>query len=93
MSAALYDTASLQNKNLIRMLNGFEPVGNHNNRFIIEDMELFSLLHNMDKLTLEILFMKMDGYGSKEISEKTGLSVNAIDLRIFKLKKKLKNFL
>ena len=37
--------------------------------------------------------MKMDGYGSKEISEKTGLSVNAIDLRIFKLKKKLKNFL
>ena len=35
MSAALYDTASLQNKNLIRMLNGFEPVGNHNNRFIM----------------------------------------------------------
>ena len=59
----------------------------------IEDIELFSLLHNVDKLTLEILFMKMDGYGSKEISEKTGLSVNAIDLRIFKLKKKLKNFL
>lgn len=59
----------------------------------IENIELFSLLHNVDKLTLEILFMKMDGYGSKEISEKTGLSVNAIDLRIFKLKKKLKKFL
>lgn len=59
----------------------------------IEDIELFSLLHTVDKLTLEILFMKMDGYGSKEISEKTGLSVNAIDLRIFKLKKKLKKFL
>ena len=59
----------------------------------IEDIELFSLLHNVDKLTLEILFMKMDGYGSKEISEKTGLSVNAIDLRIFKLKTKLKKFL
>ena len=59
----------------------------------IEDMELFSLLHNVDKLTLEILLMKMDGYSSKEISEKTDLSVNAIDLRIFKLKKKLKNFL
>ena len=59
----------------------------------IEDIELFSLLHNVDKLTLEILFMKMDGYGSKEISEKTGLSVNAIDLRIFKLKKKLKKYL
>ena len=59
----------------------------------IEDMELFSLLHTVDKLTLEILLMKMDGYSSKEISERTDLSVNAIDLRIFKLKKKLKNFL
>lgn len=59
----------------------------------IEDMELFSLLHTVDKLTLEILLMKMDGYSSKEILEKTDLSVNAIDLRIFKLKKKLKNFL
>lgn len=59
----------------------------------IEDMKLFSLLHNVDKLTLEIIFMKMNGYSSKEISEKTGLSVNAIDLRIFKLKKKIKNFL
>lgn len=59
----------------------------------IEDMKLLHLLSKEDKLTLEILFMKMDGYGSKEISEKIGLSVNAIDLRIFKLKKKLKNFL
>ena len=54
----------------------------------IEDVELFSLLHTVDKLTLEILLMKMDGYSSKEISEKTDLSVNAIDLRILKLKKK-----
>ena len=59
----------------------------------IENMELMQILSKEDKLTLEILFMKMDGYGSKEISEKTGLSVNAIDLRIFKLKKKLKKFL
>lgn len=56
----------------------------------IEDTDLFSLLQNTDKLTLEIIFMKMNGYSSKEISEQTGLSVNAIDLRIFKLKKKLK---
>ena len=59
----------------------------------IEDMELLRILSKEDKLTLEILFMKMNGYSSKEISEKTGLSVNAIDLRIFKLKKKLKKFL
>ena len=56
----------------------------------IEDTDLFSLLQNTDKLTLEIIFMKMNGYSSKEISEQTGLSVNAIDLRIFKLKKRLK---
>ena len=56
----------------------------------IEDTDLFSLLQNTDKLTLEVIFMKMNGYSSKEISEQTGLSVNAIDLRIFKLKKKLK---
>ena len=70
-----------------------ELISAQNLELPVEDIELFSLLHNVDKLTLEILFMKMDGYGSKEISEKTGLSVNAIDLRIFKLKKKLKIFL
>lgn len=59
----------------------------------IEDTELLRVLSKEDKLTLEIIFMRMDGYNSKEISEKTGLSVNAIDLRIFKLKKKLKNIL
>lgn len=59
----------------------------------IENEKLFSLLQNTDKLTLEIIFMKIGGYSSKEISKKTGLSVNAIDLRIFKLKKKIKSFL
>ena len=39
----------------------------------IEDMELFSLLHTVDKLTLEILFMKMDGYSSKEIASAFGM--------------------
>lgn len=41
----------------------------------IEDMELFSLLHTVDKLTLEILFMKMDGYSSKEIASAFGMDV------------------
>lgn len=59
----------------------------------IEDVELLQILSKEDKLTVKIVLMKMEGYGSKEISEKIGLSVNAIDLRIFKLKKKLKNFL
>ncbi|MFQ8601222.1 MAG: sigma factor-like helix-turn-helix DNA-binding protein [Oscillospiraceae bacterium] len=59
----------------------------------IDDQELFSFLHTLDKLTLKIIFMKIDGYSSKEIAAKTGLSVNAIYLRLFKLKKKCKKFL
>ena len=59
----------------------------------IENKTLLSVLQHTDKLTLEIIFMKIAGYNSKEISEKIGLSVNAIDLRIFKLKTKVKKFL
>ena len=58
----------------------------------IEDPELFSFLNTVDKLTLKIVLMKMDGYSSKEIAAKTGLTVNAIDLRLFKLKKNMKKF-
>ena len=58
----------------------------------IEDMELFSLLHNMDKLTLEILFMKMDGYGSKEIASFLGMDEYAVNMRIYRLRKKLKKY-
>ena len=59
----------------------------------IESPELFSILKDVDKKTLEILLMKICGYSSMEISRKTDLTVNAIDLRIHKLKKKIKNFL
>ena len=59
----------------------------------IESQELFSVLKDVDKKTLEILLMKICGYSSMEISRKTDLTVNAIDLRIHKLKKKIKNFL
>ena len=59
----------------------------------IESPELFSILKDVDKKTLEILLMKICGDSSMEISRKTDLTVNAIDLRIHKLKKKIKNFL
>ena len=58
----------------------------------IEDMELFSLLHNVDKLTLEILFMKMDGYSSKEIASFLGMDEYAVNMRIYRLRKKLKKY-
>ena len=50
----------------------------------IEDMELFSLLHTVDKLTLEILFMKMDGYSSKEIASAFGMDEYAVNMRIYR---------
>ena len=55
----------------------------------IEDMELFSLLHTVDKLTLEILFMKMDGYSSKEIASAFGMDEYAVNMRIYRLRKKI----
>ena len=54
----------------------------------IEDMELFSLLHTVDKLTLEILLMKMDGYSSKEIASAFGMDEYAVNMRIYRLRKK-----
>ena len=59
----------------------------------IEDMELFSLLHTVDKFTLEILFMKMDGYSSKEIAASFGMDEYAVNMRIYRLRKKLKKYL
>jgi RNA polymerase sigma-70 factor (ECF subfamily) len=56
-------------------------------------MELFSLLHTVDKLTLEILFMKMDGYSSKEIASAFGMDEYAVNMRIYRLRKKIKKYL
>jgi RNA polymerase sigma-70 factor (ECF subfamily) len=55
----------------------------------IDSEELHRLLMTVDKFTLQIAVWKMDGFTSSEISKKTGLSINAIDLRIFKLKRKI----
>ena len=59
----------------------------------IDNEELHRLLLSVDKLTLQIAICKMDGYTSAETSQKCGLSINAIDLRIWHLKRKLKNIL
>ncbi|MCO7137733.1 sigma-70 family RNA polymerase sigma factor [[Clostridium] leptum] len=58
----------------------------------IEDMKLFSLLHNVDKLTLEIILMKIDGYSSKEIAFFLGIDEYAVNMRIYRLRKKLKKY-
>ena len=59
----------------------------------IENQQLYQVLIKMDRLTIQIILWKMDGYSSIEISEKCGLSVNAINFRVWHLRKKLKNIL
>lgn len=57
----------------------------------IEDEKMHELLLNVDKLTLQIALWKVEGYSSAEISAKCGLSVDAINFRIWHLRKKIKN--
>ena len=57
----------------------------------IENEQLYQVLVQVDRLTLQIIIWKIDGYSSMEISEKCGLSVNAVNFRMWHLRKKLKN--
>jgi len=59
----------------------------------IDSEELHRLLLSVDKLTLQIAVWKMGGYTSAEISKKSGLSISAVDFRVWHLKKKIKNIL
>lgn len=54
----------------------------------IEDVKLLRILSKEDKLTLEIILYKLQGYTSKEIAEKTGLTETTVRQRISRLKKK-----
>ena len=54
----------------------------------IEDMKLLRLLSKEDKLTLEIILYKLQGYTSIEIAEKIGLTEMSVRQRISRLKKK-----
>ena len=58
----------------------------------IENQQLYQVLIKVDRLTLQIALWKIDGFSSKEISEKCSLSVNAVNFRMWHLRKKLKNF-
>lgn len=55
----------------------------------IEDLELFRILSKEDKLTLQIVLYKIQGFTSIEIAERTGLTESAVRQRICRLKKKL----
>ena len=59
----------------------------------IDNEELHRILLTVDKLTLQIAIWKMEGYTSAEISKRSGLSVSAINFRIWHLKQKIRNIL
>jgi DNA-directed RNA polymerase specialized sigma24 family protein len=58
----------------------------------IDNAELLKALLTVDKLTLQISVLKMNGYSTNEIAVLVNLSTDAIYKRIGTLKKKLKKF-
>lgn len=56
----------------------------------IENEELYAALSALDTLTVQILIWKMNGYSSEDISQKCGLSINAINFRVWHFRKKNK---
>lgn len=58
----------------------------------IENKNLYQALLTVDKHTLQILLLKMQGYSTKEISAIVNLSIKSIYKRIERLRNKLKQF-
>ena len=59
----------------------------------IEKEKLLDILRCTERHTLAALLLKMEGFNEREIASRTGLSVNAISLRLNRLRKKLKKYL
>ena len=58
----------------------------------IENERLYQALLTVDKRTLKIVLLKMQGYSTKEIAPLVGLTTGAIYARLDHLRKKLKQF-
>ena len=58
----------------------------------IENENLYRVLLTVDKRTLQIVLLKMQGYSPKEIAPIVGLTTGAIYARLDHLRKKLKQF-
>lgn len=58
----------------------------------IENQKVFEVLKKVDKLTLKILPMRMEGYSDSEIAHAVGLDKYAVSMRIYRLRKKLKKY-
>ena len=58
----------------------------------IENENLYLALAKVDRRTLQIILLKMQGYSTKEIAPIVQLTTGAIYARLDHLRKKLKNF-
>ena len=58
----------------------------------IGNEQLFDILRKADKLTLEILLMRMEGYSDSEIAHMMDLDKYAVSMCIYRLRKKLKKY-
>ena len=74
------ETAARELKNIDDLLNS------------IENQKVFEVLKKVDKLTLKILLMRMEGYSDSEIAHAVGLDKYAVSMRIYRLRKKLKKY-
>lgn len=58
----------------------------------IENQELYEVLITVDKPTLQIVLMKIQGYSTREIAAHLGLTAKAVCRRLDRLKEKIKKF-
>lgn len=58
----------------------------------IEDEKLYQLLLTVDKLTLQIVLMKMQGYSTREIASHFCITEKSVYRRMDRLKEKIKKF-
>ena len=59
----------------------------------IENQHLYQVLIKVDRLTLQIIVMKMQGYSTHDIASLLGMTEQAIYKRVNRLKEKIKKIL
>lgn len=69
------ETAARELKNIDDLLNS------------IENQKVFEVLKKVDKFTLKILLMRMEGYSDSEIAHMMGMDKYAVSMRIYRLRK------
>lgn len=58
----------------------------------IENSQLFQVLQSADKYTLQIILLKLEGYSNKKIAHMLATNEYAVNMRLYRLRKKLKKY-